>query len=134
MASIDEIRGLGIREARKLRQAGVRTTQALMKRAATRSGRRKLAQETGLDQSDLLSWVNSSDLMRVRGIGGDYALLLHQCGVDTVKELRRRSPAALYRKMTQVNAEKVLVRRLPAPIVVARWVEEAAELEPLTRG
>jgi hypothetical protein len=104
-----------------------------MKRAASRAGRRRLSQETGLDQTRILDWVNSSDLMRVRGIGGDYAELLHACGVDTVKDLRRRSPAALYRKMVVINEEKVLVRRLPAPVVVARWVEDAAELEPLTR-
>ncbi|MFQ5518344.1 MAG: DUF4332 domain-containing protein, partial [Acidimicrobiia bacterium] len=43
MASIDTIEGLGVTEARKLRKAGIRTTEKLLKVCAERKGRRALA-------------------------------------------------------------------------------------------
>ena len=48
MASIAAIESMDQRDATKLRKVGVRTTDALLKTAATRTGRRRLAREAGL--------------------------------------------------------------------------------------
>ncbi len=104
-----------------------------MKRGRTRRGRRQLAEETGLMERQILQWVNRADLMRIRGIGGEYADLLEASGVDTVKELRRRNAASLTNKMMQVNDERKLVRRLPTEGMVARWISLAAETEPVIK-
>jgi predicted RecB family nuclease len=133
MASIDAIEGMGWRRAAKLRKAGVRTTEALLRRGERRSGRRELARATGLSEKEILQWVNRADLMRVKGIGSEYADLLEAAGVDTVRELRRRNPATLTRKMAEINELKHLVRRLPTDRMVATWIAHAAELDPVVK-
>ncbi len=133
MGSIDTIEGIGQRNATKLRKHGIRTTEALLKRAATRADRRRLADETGLDQKRILEWVNRADLMRVKGVGEEYSDLLEAAGVDTVKELRKRNAENLIHRMVEVNQAKRLVRRLPTESMVERWVSHAAELEPVVK-
>lgn len=133
MASIDYIEGIGPKNATKLRKAGIRTTEALLKRGATRKGRKEIAASTGISERQILEWVNRADLMRVKGIGSEYSDLLEAAGVDTVKELRRRSPRSLTNKMIEVNDAKRLVRRLPTEAMVAGWVERAGSLEPVVK-
>jgi predicted RecB family nuclease len=128
--SIDAVEGIGQRTATKLRKNGIRTTDALLKRAGDRKGRRQLASETGFTEKQLLEWVNRSDLMRCKGIGGEYSDLLESAGVDTIKELRRRNAASLTNKMVEINEKKKLVRRLPTESMVSRWIESAKGLEP----
>jgi hypothetical protein len=95
MATIDAIAGLDPKSATRFRKSRVRTTEALLKRAATRRGRKELATSTRLDEKQILIWVNRADLMRVKGIGSEYSDLLESAGVDTIKELRRRNPTSL---------------------------------------
>ncbi|MGC8857153.1 MAG: DUF4332 domain-containing protein, partial [Anaerolineae bacterium] len=87
MASIMDIEGIGEKYAEKLRAAGIRTTEALLQKAATAKGRKEMAAQTGIEESKLLEWVNRADLYRIRGIGSEYSDLLEAAGVDTVPEL-----------------------------------------------
>ena len=133
MASIDTIEGIGHKHATSLRKARIRTVESLLKKGATRSGRREIAAATGITEKLILEWVNRADLMRVRGVGEEYSDLLEAAGVDTIKELRRRNPANLLSAMVELNARKSLVRRLPTAAMVERWVGHAAELEPIVQ-
>lgn len=131
MASIAAVTSMGQRNQTTMRKAGVRTTDALLKTAATRTGRRRLARETGLSETDILSWANCADLMRVPGVGPEYAELLGMAGVDTIRSLRRRNPDRLLEAMTELNLRRRLVRRLPTNGMVGDWVEGAKITEPL---
>jgi predicted flap endonuclease-1-like 5' DNA nuclease len=133
MPSIDAIEGIGPKYATKLRKARVRTTEALLKRGATRRGRKELASAAGFSEHQILEWVNRADLMRVKGVGEEYSDLLEAAGVDTVKELRNRKPANLLAKMVDVNTKKRLVRRLPTETMVERWVTHAGKLAPIVK-
>jgi len=131
MASITAIESMEHRDATKLRKAGIRTTEALLKSAATRTGRRRLSRETGLSEAVILAWANRADLMRIRGIGSEYADLLEATGVDTIRALRRRNPDRLLEAMTGTNLRRRVIRRLPTDGMVRRWVDEAQEIEPI---
>jgi len=131
MASIDAIEGIGHKYATKMRKARVRTTEALLKKAATKRGRKQLADATGLPERQILDWVNRADLMRIKGVGEEYSDLLEASGVDTVRELRRRNAANLRTAMIEINDKKSLVRRLPTEGMVQRWVDNAKELDPI---
>lgn len=133
MAAIDAIEGIGVVSGRKLRKAGIRTTEALLKRGATRSGRKQLADEVGFTTQQILEWVNRADLFRVKGVGEEYSDLLEAAGVDTVKELRTRNAANLTVSMAEVNRKKRLVRRLPTEGMVAGWIEAAKVLDPVVK-
>ena len=127
---IDNIEGVGSSHAAKLREAGVRTTERLLKVAGTRKGRQALAKHTAISEKRILEWVNRADLMRLRGIGEEYSDLLEQAGVDSVRELRNRKVENLYQKLFEINIEKALVRRTPSTHQVRRWVTEAKSTKP----
>ncbi len=127
---VEEIEGVGAVYAEKLEAVGVKTTDDLLDRAATKKGREALAEESGISEKLILKWANHSDLMRIKGIGGQFAELLEAAGVDTVKELRHRVPANLHAKLVETNEAKNLCNRVPAESEVARMVEQAKEMEP----
>ena len=131
MASISAIRAIGHREATKLRKARVRTTDALLNQAATRKGRADVSERTGIPTADLLRWAQQADLMRIKGVGSEYADLLAGAGVDTIKSLRRRNAANLMAALAQVNAKRRIVQRLPTVEMVQGWIDEANEIEPI---
>ena len=133
MATIGDVEGIDPKSATRLRKAGVRTTEGLLRVAATAKGRRELASATGLETSRLLAWVNRADLMRIKGIGSEYADLLETTGCDTVKELRRRNASNLTAAMVEINEKKRLVRRLPTEAMVHAWVEQAKTIDPAVR-
>lgn len=130
---IDKIEGISSAYASKLRKAGIRTTERLLKVACTKAGRRAIAEQTSISESMILDWVNRADLMRLRGIGEEYSDLLEHAGVDSVKELRTRKVENLYQKLLEINTAKRLVRRTPSIHQVRRWVTEAKSTKPMVR-
>ncbi len=129
MARIDQVAGIDHKQATKLRKAGVRTSKRLIEEAATRRGRTQLSKSTGLSSKDLQTWVHHADLLRVRGIGGEYAELLVAAGVDTLRDLRRRNPTALLAKIIGLNGSHRVVDRLPTEGMVEGWIESAGVLD-----
>src|SRR4029079_3234198 len=73
---IESVEGIGPGFAAKLTAAGVATTDALLERGGTSSGRDRLSESTGISEKLLLEWVNHADLMRISGVGSEYADLL----------------------------------------------------------
>lgn len=130
MARIDQVAGIGQKEATRLRKAGVRTGKSLIERASTQRGRNELAKMSGLSAKDLQIWVHHADLLRVRGVGAEYAELLVAAGVDTIRDLRRRNATALVAKIIGLNGTHKVVDRLPTEAMVEGWIAAAAELEP----
>ncbi len=128
MAKLEAIEGIGDVYAGKLRAAGVRGTNDLLKKGSTKQGRQALAELAGVSEKLVLEWVNHADLFRIKGIGPEYADLLEEAGVDTVVELAQRNPDNLYAKLVEVNEAKKLVRRLPTQNMVKAWIAQAKEL------
>ena len=128
MANLLHIEGIGPAYAAKLFEIGIVTTEALLNKGATPEGRKDIEAKTGIAHERILDWVNRADLFRIKGVAEEYSDLLEASGVDTVPELAQRNPANLLNKMTEVNAEKKLVRRLPTQSEVSRWVDHAKVL------
>lgn len=138
MATLESIEGIGPANAKKLRAAGVRSTDSLLKSGGTKNGRKDIAAASGLAERSILEWVNRADLMRVKGVSTQYSDLLEAAGVDTVKELARRRPDNLTAKMKQVNDAAVakgnsIVRRPPSEIEVEKWVAQAKKMKPAVK-
>ncbi|MEM2901412.1 MAG: DUF4332 domain-containing protein [Candidatus Bathyarchaeia archaeon] len=128
MPKIEEIEGIGPTYAKKLVEAGIKTTEALLEAGSTRKGRETLANKTGISEKLILEWVNLSDLFRIKGIGEEYSDLLEEAGVDSVVELSKRVAENLHAKLLEVNEKKKLVRRPPALSEVKRWIQQAKKL------
>ena len=125
---ITEIEGIGNVYAEKLQEIGITTVEELLEKGYTAKGREEIAEKTGISKKLILEWVNKADLMRIKGVGEEYADLLEAAGVDTVTELARRNPKNLYEKLIEVNEQKKLVRQLPSLNQIEKWIEEAKTL------
>lgn len=128
MSKLSMIEGIGESYETKLKEAGVKSVEGLLKACATKKNRDDLAAKSGIGEKLILKWANHADLFRIKGIGGEYAELLEAAGVDTVPELANRKPANLLAKILEVNEEKKLVRKTPTQAQLEDWVQQAAEL------
>lgn len=101
-----DIEGVGEEYAKKLNDAGIFTTSEYLSKTATPALRKKLAEETKISPKLILKFANHADLIRINGIGPQYAEILERAGVDTVNELKNRVPANLAKKVVEINEEK----------------------------
>lgn len=129
MASLLDVEGIGPVYAQKLKDAGIGSTDALLKAGATPKGRQELEEKTGIAHSLILEWVNHVDLFRIKGVHEEYSDLLEEAGVDTIPELAQRNPDNLYAALVKTNEEKQLVRKMPTSKQVADWVAQAKKLD-----
>ncbi len=129
MTKLTQIEGIGEKYSGKLQEAGIGTQEKLLEAGGTTQGRKALAEKTGISEKLILGWINRADLARVKGIGEEYADLLELAGVDTIPELAQRNPANLHAKMKEVaEARGNIVRRVPSPADVEKWVAQAKTL------
>jgi small subunit ribosomal protein S2 len=125
---IEEIEGIGPAFAEKLRGADVSSIEALLEKGATSEDRAALVDATGIDHARVLRWVNHADLMRVVGVGPQFAELLEAAGVDSVPELAQRNVENLVTALTETNDARNLVGRVPSANEVTDWIEQAKAL------
>jgi predicted flap endonuclease-1-like 5' DNA nuclease len=128
VTKLDEIEGIGPSYAQALKNAGIDTIEELLAVGGAPAGREGIAEKSGLSPKLILEWVNHADLMRIKGVGSEYADLLEAAGVDTVAELAQRNAANLAATLDNVNEAKNLVRRVPTEAEVTGWVAEAKTL------
>lgn len=125
---ISNIDGLGLLAASKLKAQGIRTTEALLKKASTYKDRKALAAATGLCEKQILEWANIADCMRIKGMGKAKAELLRAAGVTTVREFVQRNPGRLAQAMAEANSKRKLVRVLPSEKSVGQLIQQARKL------
>ena len=127
---IDEVEGIGGTYAAKLAEAGVSTTDDLLHWGANQAGRKSLEDTTGISGKLILEWVNHVDLMRIKGVGSEYADLLEAAGVDSPAELANRNAANLATTLQEVVAARPgIVRRVPSEAEVDGWIAESKGLD-----
>ena len=125
---IETIEGIGKVMGDKLRANGVADTASLLAKAATPKDREALAAKTDISVKLILKFANRADLMRVSGVGEEYADLLEAAGVDTVPELAQRNAQNLFDALTKTNTEKKLVRQTPTLSAVKSWIAAAKDM------
>ena len=127
---IETIEGIGPASAEKLSKAKITTTDDLLELCCSAKGRKTVSEQSGVGEGQLLKWANMADMMRISGVGGEYAELLEASGVDTVKELRTRNAENLAAKMQEINEEKKLTRTVAGADTIQGWIDQAKEMEP----
>jgi predicted flap endonuclease-1-like 5' DNA nuclease len=129
--TVTMIEGIGDVFKGKLAEAGVTTVEGLLEKGASKSGRKAIAEASGISESKILDWVNMADLFRINGVASQFAELLKAAGVDTVKELRTRNPENLHAALTKTQEEKGLTRVVPPLSKVEDFIAQAKALDPV---
>jgi predicted flap endonuclease-1-like 5' DNA nuclease len=128
MTKLNYVEGIGEVYAQKLKDAGIGSVEHFLKQGSTPSGRKDIAEKSGISEKLILEWINHCDLFRIKGVGEEYADLLEAAGVDTVPELAQRNPTNLFDKLVETQNQKKLVRKMPVESQVADWVKQAKQL------
>ena len=127
---IEGVEGIGDVAGGKLRGVGINTTDDLLMACGSAAGRAKVAGMTGLSEGQLLKWTNHVDLMRLDGVGAEFAELLEAAGVDSPAELAQRNAANLAQTFQELDAARPnTVRRVPSETTVAGWIAEAKTMK-----
>lgn len=94
--NVEDIEGIGRIYGAKLADAGVHTTARLAYEDAA-----SLARRVGVPQKTVEQWKVMGELMKIKGVGKQYAEAMARAGMDGIAELKRRSANAI---ANQINA------------------------------
>ena len=128
MAKLTDIKGIDDASAEKLKAAGATTQESFLTVCGDKKGRKETAASTGIDEKEILGWLNRADLARIKGVSTVYADLLELAGVDTVPELAQRNSTNIHAKIAECNTEQNLAEKMPTNTQVEEWVAQAKEL------
>ena len=129
---LSELEGASAKTVDMLRDHGVETTKDLLKRAARRSERRRLARSLAIPFEDVEELASFADLSRITDIKGKRGRFLLDAGIRSVAELRTWDPEDLRRHLALVAKGS---GRRPATAVEARyWVQQAKRLPDVLRS
>ncbi len=126
---IIDIEGIGETYAGKLNKLQILTTDDLLTKGGSKKGRQDISEAAAIPESLVLTWVNHADLMRIKGIAGQFSELLEAAGVDTVKELALRNAANLHAKMLETNQKFGLSGTVPSAEALQQMIDQAKGLD-----
>ncbi len=128
---VEEIEGIGPGYGRRLRAIGISTTLDLLERGRDAEQRAAIAASLSrpdVDATVVGRWTSMADLMRVEGVMGQFAELIHFSGIQTVDELADQAAEALLARLSETNARENRVAALPNLQKVSQWISSARQI------
>lgn len=125
---IIDIEGIGPKYAKTLKtKAGIEKLEDLM--ILTKARIKEVAVKTKLSAKLIDKWQEHANLMKIDGIGPEYADALNQIGIDSVKELAQRAPQATLDKIVEFDKKKPdVIRKIPTLANVKGWIAQAKKM------
>jgi predicted flap endonuclease-1-like 5' DNA nuclease len=112
----------------RLKKRGIKDSEDLLLTCRTPREVAEFAQSSDMEISLLMKLLHRAELVRIRGIGETYTMLLEEAGVTTARDLAATAPDDLRARLTRINADKKLVGRVPAQAMVNGWVSKAQRM------
>ena len=125
---ISDLKGISPEVKTNLESEGITNTQLLLENTRTQQQRKQLANKVGTTPTALMEWVNCADLMRLRGVGGAFSIMLNEAGVHSCRELQKSEPEELFATLETVHTDKKLGHHIPSLTQVTEWITEAKTL------
>jgi predicted flap endonuclease-1-like 5' DNA nuclease len=125
---IIDLEGIGVKYGKTLEKAGFLDVESLI--GLNRDQIKELSKKTKISEKLIDKWAEHADLMRIDGIGPEYAEVINEIGIDSVKELAQRNPANTLERIEKLDKEKPDVfRRAPTLKMIEEWIEEAKKIK-----
>ena len=123
---VEDIEGIGSVYGQKLREAGVHTTARL---AYEEAG--PLAEKLGLPKRTVEHWKMMAELVKVKGIGPQYAEALVRAGVEGIAELKKRSAERMSEQINKYldSLEVNVIGNKITPKRIEGWQDAARPLK-----
>jgi predicted RecB family nuclease len=125
---MSDLKGLQPEVKTKLEAEGIRTTTQFLEHTQTQQQRTELAHKVGTTPVAIKELANRADLMRLRGVGGDFSNLLEEAGVNSCRELQHRIPEKLYKTLGAIHTDKKIGHHAPSLTQATEWIAEAKTL------
>ena len=126
---IESVEGIGQGFGNRLKADGISTTEALLELCASDAGVNWVCKCVDLDEDTVRNWGTMADLMRINGLGGQWAELMWRAGVTSVQDLAQREIEPLRARMREVNEAEHRVAELPGEKRVTKFLEDAGSLD-----
>jgi hypothetical protein len=120
--------GIDPADAQKLHNIGITAPLLLLKKGTSLQGRQSIAAQLGTDEQQVLKWVNSIDLLRIKGLQVEDARMLVSSGVDLLVELATRDPEKLLDKLDLTAKLTDPAYHVPSLARIQNWISQAKEL------
>lgn len=118
MVGVGEIEGVEPVQVEMLAKSGIRTAMDLWMASPV-----YVSNKSGIASNKILGWQQTADLMRLDGVGPEYAALLVAAGVKTTRELAELEIDELQDKVTRVIERRPsLVKRAPTKKAMKGWI------------
>jgi hypothetical protein len=128
---IETIEGIGEGFGKRLRADGVDTTEQLLQMCVNEEGIAAVCKCVDLDADTIRNWGTMADLIRIKGLGGQWAELMWRAGVKSVQDLGKQDIGPLRDRMREVNDAEHRVAELPGENRVAGFIQAASEMDPI---
>ncbi len=123
---VEDIEGIGAIYGDKLRKAGVYTTDRLCYEKP-----QTLADKVGVPRKTAETWQHMAELVKIKGVGPQYAEAMARAGIRGIADLKRRSAAGIADQVTgyldSLNA--TVVGTAVTEARVANWQKAAARMK-----
>jgi hypothetical protein len=125
---LNEIESINYYYKKKLAKRGIFNTVDLLDRCSDDYKIIRFAKMTGLSRRLLRKWVKLANIMRIKGIGEEYARLLIALGYGSLEALSKEKSEDLFQKIKTFDKSKFRIKRLPSVKEIKLWVKSAQEL------
>ena len=123
-----DIEGIGDKYSKTLVDMGFSLVENLV--GLDKGGIKDLAAKSKISEKLIDKWAEHADLMRIGGVGPEYAEVLNEIGIDSVKEFAQRNPKNTLDRIMKLDEEKPdIFRRAPSLGIVEEWIEEAKKIK-----
>lgn len=121
MTSVAEVEGIDRDDVLTLEAGGIRTVLDLWMASPV-----YVSNKTGISPTKILGWQQVADLMRLDGVGPQYAALIVAAGVKTTRDLAEMEVAELEEKIARVRERRPnLAKRAPTKKAMKEWIMRA---------
>ncbi|MEK6984768.1 MAG: DUF4332 domain-containing protein [Candidatus Thermoplasmatota archaeon] len=122
---VEDIEGIGAIYGEKLRKAGVFTTDRLNYENA-----QELADKVGVPRGTVDTWQAMAELVKVKGVGPQYAEAMARAGLGGIADLKRRSAERISEQVTSYleSLNATVVGNAVTPKRVESWQKAAAKM------
>jgi predicted flap endonuclease-1-like 5' DNA nuclease len=125
LVKLTDIHGMDPNLEERLRDMGIRTPEALLRSCPNGAGSLRISLQTGVAREKIQTLVAQADLIRLRGIGVEYARMLVATGVRSIEEMAGKDPATLADALLEQHVLDGASGQPPSERQVARWVRQA---------
>ncbi len=126
---LEEIQGIGPGFATRLKKRGIFNTCILADKFLNNDKEiEKISKKLDIDFNTIKAWAEMADLMRTKGVSGEFAETMHAIGIKSRDELRKQDANHLFAKLSEYKNRYPTESNIYIPTLeeIKNWLKELA--------